>query len=383
MPNESAPLDLIIVGGGIAGSAAALRAAQYQLNALWIRGDRADANRSRGQWVVNVDNMIGTHDGIIRKKVERLFKRGDEFEAARTKLAETPHMTISTRDIIGNVVDRIEADYGQHVTMVKETCTDARALDSGDFEVVVADKDGNESTHQSAHIVLATGVMDRQPLVMKETPKGAEDNIKWVYPAANREQLLYCIRCEGHLTRETCTAVIGSSESAARLAMMLHERYDSACAVLTNGEQPQWKERSGKLLQAYGIPSYCGRIVHLESTRDGLRQIKLEDETTIDLSFALISMGLYRVYNDLAVALGAELGNKGSPTEERHVLIDSKGATSVPGLFAIGDMTTRVDEPVMKQVYTCQEYAVRAVDSIDRTRREAMRTEALRRQSLA
>ncbi|MFT4710099.1 MAG: thioredoxin reductase (NADPH) [Planctomycetota bacterium] len=381
MPNESAPFDLIIVGGGIAGSAAALRAAQYQLKALWIRGNRVDANRSRGQWVVDVDNMIGTHDGIIRKKVGKLFKRGDEFEAAREKLAETPHMPISTRDIIGNVVDRIEADYGQFITMVKETCSDARALDTGELELVVTDKEGVEQTYRSAHVVLATGAMDRQPLVLKDTPKGVVDNIKWIYPAANREQVLYCIRCEGHLTRQTRTAIIGSSESAAQLAMMLHERYGSTCAVLTNGEQPAWKQRTHELLQAYGIPIYSSRIVHLDSRRDGLHQIQLEDETAIDMRFAMISMGLYRVYNDLAVALGAALGNEGAPTEERHVLIDSKGATSVPGLFAIGDMTTRADEPVMKQIYTCQEYAVRAIDTIDRARREVMRSAALLRHS--
>ena len=381
MSIEPEPFDLIIVGGGIAGSAAALRAAQYQLKALWILGSRVDANRSRGQWVVNVENMIGTHDGIIRKKIERLFKRGDEFEAARAKLAETPQMMISTRDIIGNVVDRIEADYGEFVTMVKETCTDARTLDNGEIEVVVTDKEGNEQTHRSAHVVLATGVMDRQPLVLKNTPKGVVDNIKWIYPGANREQVLYCIRCEGHLTRGTRTAVIGNSESAAQLAMMLHERYGSACAVLTNGEEPTWKERTGQLLGAYNIPSFTSRIVDLDSRRDGLHQIILENKTAVDLSFALVSMGLYRVYNELAIGLGAELGNPGAPTEERHVLIDSKGATSVPGLFAIGDMTTRADEPVMKQVYTCQEYAVRAVDTIDRARREAMRMAALGEQS--
>ena len=36
--------DLIVVGGGVAGSAAALRAAQYHLRVAWIRGDRFTAN---------------------------------------------------------------------------------------------------------------------------------------------------------------------------------------------------------------------------------------------------------------------------------------------------------------------------------------------------
>ncbi|MCP4793217.1 MAG: FAD-binding protein, partial [Actinomycetia bacterium] len=97
-------LDLIIVGGGIAGSAAALRAAQNGMSALWIRGTRADHKRSRGHWVVNIDNMVGVHEGIVRGKVERLFARGPEHATARDLLAAQGPFTISTRDLIANVV---------------------------------------------------------------------------------------------------------------------------------------------------------------------------------------------------------------------------------------------------------------------------------------
>lgn len=41
--------------------------------------------------------------------------------------------------------------------------------------------------------------------------------------------------------------------------------------------------------------------------------------------------------------------------------------------YAVGDMANREDEPLMKQVYTAQEYAVRAVDTIDHRRRKKMR----------
>lgn len=91
-----------------------------------------------------------------------------------------------------------------------------------------------------------------------------------------------------------------------------------------------------------------------------------------------MALGLHRVYNDLARDLGAELADAELPEGERHVLIDWKGETSVRGLFAIGDMVKRGDgEPVMKQVYTAQEYAVRAIDSIDRRMRSARRSKLL------
>ena len=64
--------ELVIVGGGIAGAACALRAAQNHLPAVWVRGDKKTAKRSRSQWVMNIDNMIGVHNDIALSKLRRL-----------------------------------------------------------------------------------------------------------------------------------------------------------------------------------------------------------------------------------------------------------------------------------------------------------------------
>jgi thioredoxin reductase len=59
---------IVIVGGGIGGAATALRAAQHALHLCWVRGDASTARASRSKYVVNVDNMIGVHAGIGKKK---------------------------------------------------------------------------------------------------------------------------------------------------------------------------------------------------------------------------------------------------------------------------------------------------------------------------
>ena len=104
--------------------------------------------------------------------------------------------------------------------------------------------------------------------------------------------------------------------------------------------------------------------------------LTLEDGTRVEVAFALVSLGMYRIYNDLARDLGAELIGDG-PDDLRYVKIDSRGETTVRGLFAIGDIARREDEPVMMQVYTAQEYAVRALDTVDRRRRSASRKRIL------
>ncbi len=369
---QSREYDLIVVGGGIAGGAAALRAAQYLLRTLWIRGDKKTAKRSRGMWVANIDNMIGVHEGIVRKKLLKLL-RGEEHAAARERIEAAPHLAVGSRDIIENTVERIEAEFLDYVTIVDQAADGARREgEDGAFVVSCG-----EQEFRGEAVVLATGVMDRQPSILKSKKGELRDDPKWIYPWANREDILYCIRCEGHLTATGRAAVIGSSEAAAQLAMMLHERYGSACCLLTNGAEPAWSARSQQVLDRYGIGLHRQRLTDFGGDGEGMRTIHLEDGEPVEVRFALVALGLYRVYNELARALGAELADPDKPEGERHVRIDARGETSVPGLFAVGDMAARADEPVMKQVYTSQEYAVRAVDSIDSRRRRRDREAAL------
>ncbi len=363
--------DLIIVGGGIAGSAAALRAVQYNLRIAWFRGDNKTAKRSRAQWVANIDNMIGIHDGVLKSKLRKKLK--GEAHAEALGIIDGHHDHISARDLLDNTLARIEDSYAEQVDRIDEPADEASAASQGaGFTVKSASR-----TVTAPFMVLATGVMDRQPSIKRQKGEAVIDEPKWIFPFANRETVLYCIRCEGHLTKDRPTAVIGSGEAAAQLAMMLYERYGSGCAVLTNGESPSWSADASAGLSAYGIGVRTERLTNIEGRKGQLNSIELEGGEVIEVKYALVSMGLYQVYNQLAVQLGAQLTDEGQPQDQRHVLIDRQGATSLPGLYAIGDMTRRADEGVMKQVYTSQEYAVRAVDAIDRQVRQAKRSAAI------
>jgi thioredoxin reductase len=134
-------------------------------------------------------------------------------------------------------------------------------------------------------------------------------------------------------------------------------------------------------MEAYEIGFHGARVVEVLDGGEkpkgaSLRGFRLEDGTTVEVRFGMVALGLHRVYNDLARQLGAALDDRDAgPVEERHVLVDDAGSeTSVRGLFAVGDMSRRPgDAPSLKQIYTAQEYAVRAVQAIDRRRRSARR----------
>lgn len=358
--------EIIIIGGGIGGSASALRASQNGMHTLWILGSKKNRKRSRSQWVMNLDNIVGFHEDIIKSQAIKALKKQKQTDAV--EILENEHFHINNRMLIQNTIQRIEKGF-PNVKIMEREVTNLYKTDFG-FSVGIG-----EESYPGNSVVLSTGVMDEQPHIMKQNKKGEwEETPKWIYPFANREQVLYCIRCEGHLTKDDSIAIIGHSDVAAELAMMLHERYDNNVFILTNGTAAKISDGRRKILKKYDVEIIADSITGLVS--EGVKQLhgfEFKHRENIAVKFALVSLGLHRFYNDLARQVNARLMDGGQPEEKRHVWINHKGETSVKGLFAVGDMVKREDEPVMKQVYTAQEYAVRAVDTIDTRRRKKLR----------
>ena len=375
----SEPRELIVIGGGIGGAAAALRAAQYLLPTAWVLGDKGTAKASRGKYVYNIDNMIGVHPELVLEKVRVLLEDQPEAVAA----LEGAHFQIGTQEIIDNAISRVRGEFSGEAVLVEERAVAARR--AGElFEVELS----SGETLQARNLVLSTGVMDLQPSLKKTLKSGRViDDVRWIYPYANLERFLYCVRCEGHLTRDVPVVVIGASETTAQVAMMLHERYGGRPVLASNGEPLTLKEETARLLEAYGAEIIEERIVDVFDEPEGgggaaggpkgseMHGLVFESGRRLAARYAMVSMGLYRVYNDLARQLGAELEAGPASEEKKHVLVeDSTSETSVTGLFCVGDMAKRRDGgPLMKQVYTAQEYAVRAVDTLERRARAERR----------
>jgi thioredoxin reductase (NADPH) len=380
----SEPRDLIVVGGGIGGAAAALRAAQYLLRTTWVLGDKGTAKASRGKYVYNIDNMIGVHPDLVLDRVRALL--ADQPEAL--SVLNEAHFQVGTQEIIDNAVARVRVEFEGAVDVLEERAVAAR-LEQGLFRVELA---SGESL-LGRNLVLSTGVMDLQPSLKKTLKSGrVVDDVRWIYPYANLERFLYCVRCEGHLTRDVPVVVIGAGETTAQVAMMLHERYGGRPILATNGEPLTLREETRKLLEAYGAEIVEERIVDVFDEPEGggasggpkgseMHGLVFESGRRLAARYAMVSMGLFRVYNDLARELGAELELGEVSDDRRHVLVDDHTSeTSVPGLFCVGDMAKRRDGgPLMKQVYTAQEYAVRAVDTLERRSRAERRRQILER----
>jgi thioredoxin reductase (NADPH) len=306
--------DIAVVGAGGAGQMAMLRAVLNHLRSVVFLGDKDSTRRSRAAWVLTVENIPGMFD---KKRP----------------------ITTTTREAIRFIEGR--EDLKPFLTTVKRAAVSIEKKDDR-FEISTGDE-----SYQARFVVLCTGTMDVQPEI--------GGSIEPIFPYANREEILYCVRCDGHKTVGKPCAVIGHRPIAGRIAVLLKERYDlPALHVLTHGKPFEGDERLLALMQRYGILVHTGEIVEiLGDPKKKMEGFRVGD-SEVHVAHALVAMGSI-VYNDLAKQLGVELA------EDDHIVTDARGETSVSGFYAAGDLV----HGKKKQVYTSWDMAVDAVDSVD------------------
>jgi thioredoxin reductase (NADPH) len=315
--------DIAIIGGGAAGQMAMLRGVLYHLNTVVFLGDAQSNRKSRAQWVVIVENIPGMFD----------LKRP---------------ITKTTKDTL-SFIEQHE-DLKSHLTSHKKAVTNITKDADGFFTLQAGDE-----SYRAKYVVLCTGTMDIQPEI--------QGTIKTILPYANKEDVMYCIRCDGHKTVGKNCAVIGHKSVAAWIAVMLKERYDlPKLWVLTNGKAFEGSDEINGLIEKYQIEVIEDPIEEiLGEAKTGMVGFKVGGKT-VPAPKAFVALGSI-VYNELAKQLGAKLN------ERDHLITDDKMQTSVDGFYAAGDLVAGKK----KQVYTSWDMAVDAVDHVDGRIRKAKR----------
>ena len=177
-----------------------------------------------------------------------------------------------------------------------------------------------DSQLRARTVVLATGVTDIEPELPGLT-------------AAVRSGLLrHCPICDGFEALGRRIAVLGHGDAALREAMFLRT-YSADVTVFPGTGAAGFGELGAAL--ASGITVARGPIsaIHFPN---GEVVISTGDRTT-SFDFAYSALGC-SVHSDLARGLGA------SVTEAGSLIVDRHQCTSVPGLFAAGDVVDSVNQ---------------------------------------
>lgn len=280
--------DAVIVGGGPAGLSTAVSLGRACRSVLVLDCSRP----SRSGWAQTNHNYLGFPDGVtIRDLVDRGRRQAERFGAC----FRSSEVTDLARD--------------------------------GEMFVVRTPGD----TYRARAVVLATGVTDRWP----EFP-GYEDYIG--------RSLHWCLVCDGFEMRGQRVLVVGNDDHAAEMAAQL-TRFAASVALLTNAAHPAFSDAAHGNLRRHGIEVVVGRLVGARPRALGeFAAVLLAGGGELETDHVFGAQGA--VPNaDLARALGVTL------TDEGYIKVDTEAKTSVPNVYAAGDVTRLFSHQVATAVH--------------------------------
>jgi thioredoxin reductase (NADPH) len=277
-PDDESRYEVIVVGGGPGGLTTALYTTRLNHDTALV-----DRGGGRAAMMLDTHNVIGVTEETS----------GNEFlERAAEQLRE----------------------YGTEV--YRDTVTDIQRLEGTGprFELSTP-----EERLWADAVVLATGFTDERP----DPP----------LPRTGRG-LHYCLHCDGYMFIDESVYVMGHSDTAAYVAMIMLNFTDDV-DLLLRGDEPTWSERTGELLRAHPVSIVGMEIESVfkdEENPEWLGGFEFEDGTTRDYKGGFAMYG--SDYNDeLATQLGCERNDDGT------VAVDDDGQTTVDGVYAVGDLT--------------------------------------------
>ena len=278
---NNTPDDCIIIGGGPAGLTAAIYLARYRLDIRLF-----DCGTSRAALIPCTHNHAGYPDGIEGKELlARMLAQAEKYGATREERR----------------VDRIEK------------------RDDG-FRVLCGEDEFSART-----ILLATGVFNRHPPGMTNE---LHDE------ALQRGLLRYCPVCDAYEVTDKRVGVIGTDDHGTAEALFLRAFTRDLTLISPDSDHDLDDECLTRLDDAEiaRVDGPCGRY-RIEN-----EQIAVETaEGWMRFDSIYPALGSV-IRSDLAVVVGADATDEGCLHVGDHL------ETSVPGLFAAGDVVLGLDQ---------------------------------------
>ena len=279
---DEQPLDCLIVGGGPAGLTAAIYLARFHLDILVV-----DGGKSRALWIPCTRNVSGFPDGIngselLERMREQACKYGAKIETEFvTKLEHDPDTRLFT------------ATWGSG-------CKQARA------------------------VLLATGVTNRRPPIEEDLHDDA----------LARGLIRYCPICDGYEVTDKKIGVIGSDSHGVAEALFLRS-FTADLTLIAPDKALRLKAEDQQKLKAAGIGCIDGPAQAVAIGDGTITVDTAEGHHSFDSIYPALGSD---THTQLAEMAGASLSNDACITVDRHM------RTSVPGLYAAGDVVIGLDQ---------------------------------------
>lgn len=278
--NNATAVDCLIIGAGPAGLTAAIYLARFRRTVTLL-----DSGFSRASRIPVSHNYPGFPQGISGE--ELLARMGEQ---ARRHGVEVVHGS----------VEKLERDGGGFLASCGAGQVAARC------------------------VLLATGIIDEPPPIAD------------VHEAIRLGCVRLCPVCDAFEATDKEIAVLGPVSSALEHALFLRT-YSRKVTLLAHGDDRHVADGQLATLREAGI-AFCTEVVE-KAFVNAQRRVSVQTRSGAEYVFdTLYSMTGCRCRNDLAVQLGARCTNAG------YLEVDAHQQTSVPGLYAAGDVVKALNQ---------------------------------------
>lgn len=288
--SETHIYDMIVVGGGPGGYAAALYAARAGLDTVVLEKLSAGGQMALTE---EIDNYPGFEEGVdgftlaekMQQQAERFGAKSEYAQVERMDLTATPKML--------------------------ET---------------------SEGTFYARTVVLATGANPRELGVAEEADLTGRG-------------VAYCAACDGMRYKGKTVVVVGGGNSAASDAMLLSRVAEKVILVHRRDTLRATKVYHQPLMEAENLEfcwnSVVTQLLHEEKlTGVKVKNVNTGEETIISCDGLFISVGRTPATELVKGQLELDPGG--------YVVADETTATNLPGVYAVGDVRTKL----LRQVVT-------------------------------
>lgn len=296
--------DIIIIGSGPAGLSAAIYAQRACLDTIVIEKNGISGGQVLNTW--EVDNYPG-FPGVTGFELSRQFREHANKLGAR---------------VVQDEVVQVEL--------------------SGNVKKVVCE----EETYEARCVILASGAHHRTLEVPgEEELRGAG--------------VSYCATCDGAFFRGRTVAVVGGGDAALEDAIFL-ARMCEKVYIVHRRVKLRGAKRLQERLQALENIEFVwnSETVAIEGNAQvealRLRQTKTGEEKRLDVDGVFIAVGIAPESELYAGQLELD--------EQGYIRADESGQTSVPGVFAAGDVRTKA----LRQILTAASDGANCVASAER-----------------
>ncbi len=145
--------------------------------------------------------------------------------------------------------------------------------------------------------------------------------------------VIHCPYCHGYEVRNERTGILGNGEFGFEFSTLI-SNWTKDLTLFTNGISTLTAEQAAKIRSNH-IQIVQTEIEKLEHTNGHLQEIIFKDGTTFPLK-ALYARSPFEQHCSIPKTLGCEL------TDEGYIRVDHSQKTSIHGVFACGDNTTRI-----------------------------------------